>query len=116
MTGTTKTQGDVLGYRAEIDPLHRNTWPITRVGDDAVIGYLTEHITVNFDAPAPPPATNLWSWKFSDDEIAKLDGTESEFAQAMIEMRPTFSTWREALEVAARIHEIVLIHRAAREL
>jgi hypothetical protein len=115
MTGTTETQGDVLGYRAAIDPLHRNTWPITRVGDETVIGYLTEHITVNFDAPAPPPATNVWSWKFSDDVTARLEETEAKFVRAMIEMRPTFGTWREALEVAARVHEIVLIHRAARE-
>ena len=116
MTGTTETQGDVLGYRAEIDPLHRNTWPITRVGDETVIGYLTEHITVNFDSPAPPPATTLWSWKFSDDETAGLDETEAEFVRTMIEMRPAFDTWRAALEVAARIHEIIMLHRAAREL
>lgn len=81
-------------YRADVDPLHRNTWPIRLGDDETVIGHLTEHITVNLDGPPPPPHTD-WSWTLyltPDPEGATVTS------------RGRFASWREALDNFAQVH------------
>lgn len=91
-------------YRACVDPLHRNVWPV-RVGDDETpIGYLTEHITVTFDVPQPPEVR--WSWKFDDAEASRLaiDGD-------LRESRGRYRTWRTALDAFVTLHQLAVALR-----
>ena len=88
-------------YRACVDPLHRNIWPVrVEEGDDApVIGYLTEHITVNLDGTLPPHVD--WSWKF--------DGAEANELRVHVDLRYSlrrYPTWRKALAQFASIHQL----------
>lgn len=92
------TMKDASAYRADVDPLHRNVWPI-RVGDDeTVIGYLTEHITVTLDTPQPPEVR--WSWKFDDAEASRLAIDEG-----LVASRGRYDTWRTALDVFITLHQ-----------
>lgn len=94
-------------YRACVDPLHRNVWPV-RVdeGDDApVIGYLHEHITVALDGTAPP--VTRWSWVFEDAEGDALHLDQSSRAS-----RARYATWRKALEVFTVAHQLTVALRA----
>lgn len=96
-------------YRACVDPLHRNTWPV-RIGDDeTVIGYLTEHITVTLDLPQPP--VNQWSWKFDDAEADRLR-IEEDLRHSRI---PRYRSWRRALEVFASMHQLASSLRSAED-
>ena len=100
-------RGSVDDYRACVDPLHRNTWPV-RVGDDTtVIGTLTEHITVNMDDTQPPHVR--WSWRYADAEAERLRLDEDlRFSRAR------FHTWREALERFALLHQLAVVTLDAR--
>lgn len=93
-------------YRACVDPLHRNTWPI-RVGDDeTVIGYLTEHITVALDG-AEPPVTR-WSWTLDNAEGERLDVDVS-----LRRGKPKYQTWQGALDVFVILHQLAVALRSA---
>lgn len=81
-------------YRAEVDPLHRNTWPIHAGSDPAPVGHLTEHITAALDGP-PPPAHVDWSWTLY--LTGQPDG-------ATVTSRGRFPSWREALDNFAQVH------------
>lgn len=60
----------IEGYQMEIDPLHRNVWPVRWDYDGRVIGEVIEHITVAFDGGAAPHVD--WSWKLDDTEALRL--------------------------------------------
>lgn len=98
----------VTAYRACVDPLHRNVWPVrVAEGDNApVIGYLTEHITVTLDLPNPP--ASQWSWKFDDAEADRLR-VEEDFRFS----RGRYRSWRAALNVFASMHQLVTSLRDA---
>lgn len=92
-------------YRACVDPLHRNVWPV-RVGEacdndasDPVIGYLTEHITVNLDGAEPPHVA--WSWEFNDAEADRL-----KLDPELHRSPARYPTWRDALETFVGIHRL----------
>lgn len=104
---TTNVRPDTA-YRACIDPLHRNTWPVrVEEGDDApVIGYLTEHITVNMDGNTAPHVR--WSWVFEDAEGDRLRVDETLRAS-----RGRYRTWRTALDAFAHMHQLATSLRDA---
>lgn len=60
----------IKGYVAEIDPLHRNHWPVRLEDTGFVVGEVVEHITVNLDASQPPIVR--WSWRLDDAEAERL--------------------------------------------
>lgn len=93
------TMKDASAYRAEVDPLHRDVWPI-RVGDDPrVLGYLTEHITVAFDGTEP--AHVRWSWALDDAEADRV-----EFYPG-VKSRAVYASWRQALNAFAAVHAVL---------
>lgn len=96
-------------YRADVDPLHRNVWPV-RIGDNpTVIGYLHEHITVTLDLPEPPePPETRWSWVFEDAEGDRLGVDESLRAS-----RGRYRSWRSALTTFTQMHQLAVSLRAA---
>lgn len=100
----------VTDYRACVDPLHRNTWPVrVELGNDApVIGNLTEHITVNFDGDTPPHVR--WSWAFDGAEADRL-GIDEDLRAS----RGRYRSWRSALEQLAQLHQLAVALRAAEE-
>ena len=94
----------VIEYHADVDPLHRNVWPV-RVGDDkAAIGYLTEHITVQLDGVTPP--VTRWSWRFDDVEAERLGLDE-----VLRFSRGQYTTWGDALQSLARLHQVAVALR-----
>lgn len=93
-------------YEACVDPLHRNTWPIRIKGDDTVIGYLHEHITVTLDLPNPP--VTRWSWVFEDAE-----GNRLMIDDALRASRGRYRTWRAALDVFVNMHQLAVSLRVA---
>lgn len=60
----------IEGYTAEVDPLHRNHWPVRSEDTGFVIGEVVEHITVAFDLCQPPIVR--WSWRLDDAEAERL--------------------------------------------
>lgn len=60
----------IRGYTAEIDPLHRNHWPVRCEKTGEVIGVVVEHITVTLDIPEPP--VKRWSWHITEAEVERL--------------------------------------------
>lgn len=98
---------DATEYKACVDPLHRNTWPIRIDGDETVIGYLTEHITVSFDGP-PPPAMTRWSWAFED-----VEGNRLGIDDTLRASRGRYRTWRAALDVFVNMHQLAVSLRVA---
>lgn len=93
-------------YRADVDPLHRNVWPVRVGDDDTVIGYLHEHITVTFDLPEP--TETRWSWVFEDREGDALRVDESLRAS-----RGRYRTWRAALSSFTHMHQLAVSLREA---
>lgn len=83
-------------YRAEVDPLHRNTWPIHAGSDPAPVGHLTEHITAALDGP-PPPAYVDWSWTLYLYKYERDAGPT-------VTSERRFTSWREALDNFAQVH------------
>lgn len=93
-------------YQACVDPLHRNVWPVRIAGDDTVIGYLHEHITVTLDLPEPPETR--WSWVFEDAEGDRLRVDESLRAS-----RGRYRSWRSALTTFTQMHQLAVSLRVA---
>ena len=60
----------IKGYAAEVDPLHRNHWPVRSEDTGFVIGEIIEHITATLDLPEPPVVR--WSWRLDDAEAERL--------------------------------------------
>ena len=104
MTQNHRTLQSATDYRACVDPLHRNVWPV-RIGDDeTVIGYLTEHITVTLDLPEPP--VTRWTWKFDDAEADALRVDEDLRAS-----RASYRSWSGALNVFTTMHQLAVASR-----
>lgn len=82
-------------YEVQVDPLHRNVWPVTWHGE--VIGRVTEHITVNLDGVEPPIVR--WSWTLNVSE-----GDEPATASS----KPRFTSHADALRSLARVHRATL--------
>jgi hypothetical protein len=87
---------DPKDYQVEIDPLHRNVWPVTFRGEE--VGRLTEHITVNVDGVAPPIVR--WSWAL-DVARDSLEGT------ATIGTKARFTRRDDALGALAQVHHAI---------
>lgn len=100
----TTTIHDASEYRACVDPLHRNTWPIRIGNDETVVGNLTEHITVNFDGDTPPIVR--WTWAFDDAEANALH-----LAPVLRSSRDQYLTWRDALHRFTRMHQLAVALR-----
>lgn len=90
---------DTGAYRAEVDPLHRNTWPVRWSDDPRVLGFLTEHITVAFDGTEP--AHVRWSWTLDDAEADRV-----EFYPGLTS-RAVYASWRDALNAFAAVHAVL---------
>lgn len=60
----------IEGYTVEIDPLHRNHWPVRSEDTGFVVGEVIEHITATLDLPNPPVVR--WSWRLDDAEAERL--------------------------------------------
>jgi hypothetical protein len=60
----------IEGYTAEVDPLHRNNWPVRWEETGEVIGDVVEHITITLDGGEKP--ITKWSWRITDAEAERL--------------------------------------------
>jgi hypothetical protein len=85
-------------YTVEVDPLHRNVWPVTWHGRE--IGQLTEHITIALDGTEPP--STRWSWKLI---ISEGDGLLA--GESSVGTKARFTTHGDALATLAQVHHAI---------
>lgn len=97
----------IEGYTAEVDPLHRNYWPVRSEDTGFVVGEVVEHITATLDLPQPPVVR--WSWRLDDAEAERL----GERWIWLRESPPRYVTYDQALEVLTTYHRIAT--RSARD-
>jgi hypothetical protein len=95
---------DTAGYTPTIDALHRNHWPVRWDETGEVIGELIEHITVTLDLPRSP-VTN-WSWRLTDEELARFDDKAREIAAKVAAMKFYVTTFDDALAMLTVMHRV----------
>ncbi len=92
----------IEGYTVEIDPLHRNCWPVRSEDTGFVVGEIIEHITATFDLPNSPVVR--WSWRLDDAEAERLGKHWGTFRNSTVQ----FTAYGDALATFVNLHQLAI--------